>query len=117
LEKYPLFPTSKSETDTTTPVNKPEMFYVRIKEERKRIGMTQERIAERSDVSDDAIKRYEKGKSPSLDTACKIANVLGVPLQALVSDKDLSHEYYLTQIIKILQDIQKMISQELERYN
>jgi transcriptional regulator with XRE-family HTH domain len=56
---------------------------VRIK--RKKAGLTQEKLAEKADLSTIFISRVERGKeSPSVDSLVKIARALGVRVRDLV---------------------------------
>ncbi|WP_147539016.1 helix-turn-helix transcriptional regulator [Anaerotruncus rubiinfantis] len=59
-------------------------FGRRVRKERRRLDITQEQLAEYVNVSDDTIKRIEKGQSVKLDVAFNIALVLGVPVQSLL---------------------------------
>lgn len=63
-------------------------FGRRVKEERKRRNMTQEQLAEYVNVSDDTIKRIEKGQSVKLDVAFNIALILRIPIQLLLPVQD-----------------------------
>lgn len=60
------------------------VFGKRVKEERKRQNITQEQLAECAGVSDDTIKRIEKGESVKLDVAFNIALALYIPIQLLL---------------------------------
>ncbi|HTS79063.1 MAG TPA: helix-turn-helix transcriptional regulator [Myxococcaceae bacterium] len=52
-------------------------------------GLTQEALAERSELSVDAVRRIERGGfSPSLDTVNKLATGLDVSLRTLFQDFD-----------------------------
>ena len=52
---------------------------------RKKIGFTQEKLAEKSDLSTVFISRIERGvESPSVDNLVKIAKALGVKVADLV---------------------------------
>jgi transcriptional regulator with XRE-family HTH domain len=51
---------------------------------RSQAGLTQAQLADRVEVSDEFMSRLERGlKSPSLDTAGRIADALGVTLAVL----------------------------------
>ncbi len=56
----------------------------RIHQLRKRAGLTQAQLAERSLVSDEFLSRVERGvKAPSLSTIARVAGALGVSLAEL----------------------------------
>lgn len=60
----------------------------RIREERKRIGLTQEELAEKADMSYKFLNRIERNVSkPSLDMIIKLSEVLDIPLLSLFSDE------------------------------
>lgn len=59
----------------------------RVREVRERRNMTQEFLAEKTDLSISAISRLENGKTMvSVDTLCHIADALEVGLQDLLCD-------------------------------
>jgi transcriptional regulator with XRE-family HTH domain len=67
------------------------MNQTRIGELRKRLGWTQEQLAERSTVAVRTIQRLESGSDASMETLALIAEALGVPvadLFAQVEDRD-----------------------------
>lgn len=58
-----------------------------IRSKRKEIGLSQESLAERSELSTVFISRVECGKeSPTVDSLVKIANGLGVKTRELIRD-------------------------------
>ena len=60
---------------------------LRIKQERNKRRMTQEKLAESAGVNESYIGQLERGaKNPSLETLIKIANALGVTLDYLLMD-------------------------------
>ncbi|MBQ9908091.1 MAG: helix-turn-helix transcriptional regulator [Oscillospiraceae bacterium] len=60
----------------------------KIKEKRNKLGMTQEQLAERCEISVSYIAHIERGtKSLSLETAVKISNTLGISLDYLILDE------------------------------
>ena len=62
-------------------------FGRRIREERKKLGMTQEKLAEDVNLSTAYIGQIERGeRSPTLETVVAIANRLGVTVDYLLSD-------------------------------
>jgi len=71
-----------------TPVSELSVrFGLKVKELRKSIGITQEELAERVDVSKDYIGLIERGlRSPSLKIMERIANSLGVKITTLFEE-------------------------------
>lgn len=60
-------------------------FSERLKDERKKAGLTQEQIAKELGITRPAYTQYETDKTqPSLETARKIADILKVSLDYLV---------------------------------
>ena len=58
-----------------------------VRDKRKEAGLTQERLAERADLSTIFISRIERGvESPTLDNLVKIARALGVRVRDLVAE-------------------------------
>jgi transcriptional regulator with XRE-family HTH domain len=58
-----------------------------VRAKRKEAGFSQEKLAEKSDLSTVFISRIEQGvESPSLDNLAKIAKALGVRARDLVED-------------------------------
>ena len=58
-----------------------------IRAKRRRAGFSQERLAEKADLSTVFISRIERGKeSPSVDNLLRIAKALGVRVRDLVQD-------------------------------
>jgi transcriptional regulator with XRE-family HTH domain len=65
------------------------MLGKRIKEYRKKKGLSQQKLAEKSSLSFNTITRIEQGmgNSPTLKTLVKLADVLGVGLDELAGRK------------------------------
>ena len=83
----------------------------RIREERKRLHLTQSALAEEIDVSDTYIGQIERGeRSLTLDTLVRLVSKLGVTIDFLLSD-------YVTAGDDIIVDQFKQIieNQPLER--
>lgn len=60
-----------------------------LRECRKKSGLSQIELAERLDVSRQAISRWESGKGyPSMDNLRRLAEVYGVSLDALTTEKE-----------------------------
>jgi len=65
------------------------MLAKRLKELRKERDWTQQKLAEKADLSFNAITKIEQGaaKHPTLKTLLKLADAFGVSLDALVGRK------------------------------
>ncbi len=73
--------------------NANELLGKRIRELRKRAGLTQEQLAEQLGIDQKHMSRIELGKSyPSLDRLTKIAETVGTPLPDLFKFGHLSDE-------------------------
>lgn len=60
----------------------------KIKQFRENTHLSQYELADKVGVSQKAVSAWETGRAePGLDTAAKIAKVLGVPIQSLVLDE------------------------------
>lgn len=58
-----------------------------VRAKRKEAGFSQEKLAEKADLSTVFISRIERGKeSPSVDNLVKIAKALGVQVRDLVDE-------------------------------
>lgn len=59
----------------------------RIKEERKKYRLTQEKLAEEAGLNDSYIGQIERGsKKPSMESIVKLANTLGITVDYLLQD-------------------------------
>ena len=64
-------------------------LYSIIKERRSLLGLTQQDLADYTELSLRSIKNIESGKgNPSLKTLTKIADILGVELILKIKDKE-----------------------------
>jgi transcriptional regulator with XRE-family HTH domain len=60
----------------------------RIREERTKLRLTQEQLAEAAEVNESYIGQVERGeKNPSLETVVSIANSLGVTVDYLLQEE------------------------------
>ncbi len=58
-----------------------------IRQARKNAGLTQAELAQKAEITDVAVRKYESGRiSPKLNTLRKIANACGVPLSYFIPD-------------------------------
>lgn len=78
----------------------------RLRQERHKMHLTQEKLAERVEVSDAYIGQIERGeRSLSLDTLVKLANQLAVTVDYLLHDSILiSDDQFMDQIQQIMVD-------------
>ena len=65
------------------------MLSKRLKELRKKAGFSQQKLAERANLSYNAITKIEQGtaKKPTIQTMIKIADAFGISLDELVGRK------------------------------
>lgn len=76
------------------------VFGRRIAAIRKKRGLTQEKLAERADVTNNFISHIETCRSiPSLETVVKLCNALDVTPDALLLGTETRSRAYLTQDI------------------
>lgn len=62
-------------------MNKKELIGRRIQELRKKQGLSQERVAEKADISPNYLSRIECGKeNPTLDMLIKLASALEIEM-------------------------------------
>lgn len=83
----------------------------RIKEARKRAGMTQEKMAEELDVSIGYVSQVERGITKiSLDLLGAIAGILKIDLAYFVNGANVSAENYMTD--EMTRDFSKLSSRD-----
>ena len=66
-----------------------EIFYPignRIQQERQKMGLTQEQLAEKAGISQNFISLIENGRNMSLAVIIKLAGIFGVTVDYLLSD-------------------------------
>lgn len=78
----------------------------RLREERQKLYLTQEKLAEKVEVSDAYIGQIERGeRSLSLDTLIKLANQLGVTVDYLLHDSIMvTDDHFVDQLRQIMMD-------------
>lgn len=76
----------------------------RLRQERHKMHLTQEKLAEKIEVSDAYIGQIERGeRSLSLETLVKLANQLGVTVDYLLHDSiEINDDHFLNQINQIM---------------
>jgi len=81
-----------------------EQLGKRVREERQKLNLTQEKLAERVEVSEAYIGQIERGeRSMSLDTLVKLANQLGVTVDFLLSDSiNFNDDQFVNQLRQIM---------------
>ena len=66
-----------------------ELIGSKIAEERKRLGMTQEQLAEKLGVSAQAVSKWENGWNlPDIENLNTLSSVLAIPLSSLFSESE-----------------------------
>ena len=77
--------------------------------------MSQVELAEKTGISRDAISKYERGDViPSIEYAKRIADVLGVSLDYLVSESD-QEEVLDNEAVKRIKEVQQLPNQDKEK--
>lgn len=90
-------------------------FGEKIAKLKKLKKMSQVELAEKTGISRDAISKYERGDvMPSIEYAKRIADVLGVSLDYLVSDSD-QEEVLDNEAIKRIKEIQLLPNSDKEK--
>ncbi|WP_168118521.1 helix-turn-helix transcriptional regulator [Paenibacillus sp. HB172176] len=76
----------------------------RLRQERQRLNLTQEKLAEKVDVSHAYIGQIERAeRSVTLDTLVRLAKVLEVTIDDLLQDSiEFSNNHYINKINQIL---------------
>lgn len=76
----------------------------RIREERQKLNLTQEKLAEGIGISDSYIGQIERGeRSLTLDTLVRISKRLGVTLDFLLQDSiDIYDDNYFKQLSQVI---------------
>lgn len=78
----------------------------RIRTERQRREITQEKLAERVDISTNFMSLIENGRNMSVETLVKIADALGVTVDYLLSDTLVSPKDTISeQIVQSLSEL------------
>lgn len=77
---------------------------LRIREERLKINLTQEQLAEAIDISNSYMGQIERGeRSVTLDTLLRLTNKLGITVDYLLQDYiDISDENFINQLKQIV---------------
>jgi CheY-like chemotaxis protein len=83
-------------------------FGAAIRSERARLGLSQERLAERADLHRTYITDIERGaRNLSLETMHRLADALGVPIESLFTRKEINrqlepHSSHTNQLVDVL---------------
>lgn len=82
---------------------------IRIREERKRLSLTQAELAEAIDISDTYMGAIERGeRSLTLDTLVKLVNRLGVTVDYMLSDSVSDNDSNIMEQFKQIMDGQPL---------
>jgi len=81
----------------------------KIREERKRLKLTQEELAEKADITANFLGHIERGtKRPTLDTLKKIADVLEIPMGVLFATEETyklpSEDLFIKRFMSLVRD-------------
>ena len=80
---------------------------------RKEKGMTQSELAEKMNVTDKAVSKWERNLScPDINTISKLANILGVSVEELLKSKN--QNYSTTRIKDLTNLIFKVVALAME---
>lgn len=81
----------------------------RIREVRKKLGLTQEQVAERANMDFTSIGAAERGiRSLSLKSLYKVAQALEVPIEELLSfPKKEERDLIIEELIELIKDLDK----------
>ncbi|MET3290925.1 UNVERIFIED_CONTAM: transcriptional regulator with XRE-family HTH domain [Brevibacillus sp. OAP136] len=76
----------------------------RIREERQKLNLTQEKLAESIGISDSYMGQIERGeRSLTLDTLTRLANRLGATIDFLLQDSvTVNNDKYLDQLAQLM---------------
>lgn len=86
-----------------------------IREERKKLGYTQEQLAELINISSAYLGQIERGeRSITLDKLIPLSKQLNVSIDYLISEYDSSMDYQINQFLSTLQS---MNTKEIEMYH
>lgn len=81
----------------------------RIREERKRLNLTQAQLAEAIDISDTYMGAIERGeRSLTLDTLVRLVNRLGVTVDYMLSDSVSDNDANIMEQFKQITDCQPL---------
>lgn len=82
--------------------------YLKIKEMRKKKGMTLKDVSEQTGLAISFLSQMERGKSPiTLVSLKKIANVLGSSMKELFSEPDIQEEYVRSSGAHVLEGLRR----------
>ena len=95
-------------------MNKKESTGEKLKKIRLEKGLTQKDLAKLCNMYESQIRKYETSRAnPKIETLQKLANALGVPVNALKSDLDLD----LERIVEHTNVLFSMLEQEMKKEN
>ena len=79
---------------------------LKIREIRKRCGLTQKELAEGIGSSESAISQYENGKrQPDYETLLKISDYFGVSVDYLLGGEEINHSHEDPELDAILEQL------------
>lgn len=82
-----------------------EFLGKRIREERLKLNLTQEKLSESVDISNSYMGQIERGeRNVTLDTLIRIANRLGVTIDYLLKESININDKYVNQLMQLMDD-------------
>lgn len=80
-----------------------EFLGKRIREERLKLNLTQEKLSESVDISNSYMGQIERGeRNVTLDTLIRIANRLGVTIDYLLKESIIIDDKYVNQLMQLM---------------
>lgn len=80
-----------------------EFLGKRIREERLKLNLTQEKLSESVDISNSYMGQIERGeRNVTLDTLIRIANRLGVTIDYLLKESITIDDKYVNQLMQLM---------------
>lgn len=77
------------------------MFYEKLKENRKKLGLSQEALAEKLNVSKQTVSKWESGISmPDIENLVKLSNLFNISTDYLLKDRKSDSDFSYYTVVK-----------------
>ena len=77
------------------------MFYEKLKENREKLGISQEELASRLDISKQTVQKWESGISmPDLENIIKLSEIFNVSIDYLLKDRKAETDFSYYTVVK-----------------